>query len=133
MNATVETLDSVIQQGSDCIDSIKQELQFEPNSAVSDEKANAVIEKFIEESAEMVEKIHMLSNQNKQLMLENDEMRKALEASTDTDQPLVAGLKLKLESQKEELIALQKSFHDLEQRYLSLYEEKSGSNAPPLL
>ena len=66
-------------------------------------------------------------------MLENDEMRKALEASTDTDQPLVAGLKLKLESQKEELIALQKSFHDLEQRYLSLYEEKSGSNAPPLL
>ena len=133
LNATVETLDSVIQQGSDCIDSIKQELQFEPNSAVSDEKANAVIEKFIEESAEMVEKIHMLSNQNKQLMLENDEMRKALEASTDTDQPLVAGLKLKLESQKEELIALQKSFHDLEQRYLSLYEEKSGSNAPPLL
>lgn len=132
LNETVATLESVIQQSSECLDSIKQEIQFEPATAI-DEKANAVIEKFIEESAVMVEKIHMLSNQNKQLMLENDEMRNALEASTETDQPLVAGLKMKLESQKEELVTLQQSFHDLEERYLTLYEEKNTGNAPPLL
>lgn len=133
LNETVDTLDSVIQQGSECLNSIKQEIQFEPNDGIADEKANAVIDKFIEESAVMVEKIHMLSNQNKQLMLENEEMRSSLEASTETDQPLVAGLKMKLESQKDELVALQQSFHDLEERYLTLYEEKNAGSSPPLL
>ena len=133
LGETVESLDNVIQQGVECLDSIKQEVQFEPSEAIESQKVNEVIEKFIEESATMVEKIHMLSNQNKQLMLENDEMRKSLESSAESDEPLVAGLKLKLESQKEELIALQTNFHDLEERYLSLYEEKHGNRAPPML
>ncbi|RLT96315.1 MAG: hypothetical protein D9N11_15075, partial [Ketobacter sp.] len=133
LEETVDSLDTVIQQGSECLDSIKQEIQFEPSEPIGNEKANEVIEKFIEESAAMVEKIHMLNNQNKQLMLENEELRKTLEATSESDEPLVAGLKLKLESQQQELIALQTNFHDLEERYLTLYEEKHGNKAPPML
>ena len=66
-------------------------------------------------------------------MLENEELRKTLEATSESDEPLVAGLKLKLESQQQELIALQTNFHDLEERYLTLYEEKHGNKAPPML
>ena len=133
LEQTVDSLDSVIQQGNECLNSIKEEIQFEPSEPIGNEKASEVIDKFIEESASMVEKIHMLNNQNKQLMLENEEMRKAMEATSESDEPMVAGLKLKLESQKQELIALQTNFHDLEERYLTLYEEKHGNKAPPLL
>jgi len=130
---SVNDLESAIQQGGECLDSIMNEMQYEPSEVIHDEKVNEVIETFIEESAVMVEKIHMLSNQNKQLMLENDEMRAALEASTESDDPLVVGLKMKLETQKEEMISLQQNFTELEERYLALYEEQGGNQAPPLL
>jgi uncharacterized protein YoxC len=127
LSHTINTLESTIQQSSACMDSMLQETQYEPMEAASEEEtANEMIDKFIEESAVMVEKIHMLSNQNKQLMLENDEMRATLESSTESDEPLVAGLKLKISSQKDELVALQQSFTELESRYLELYDEKSN-------
>jgi len=130
---SINDLESAIQQGGDCLNSIMNEMQYEPSEVIHDEKVNEVIETFIEESAVMVEKIHMLSNQNKQLMLENDEMRAALEASVESDDPLVVGLKMKLETQKEEMISLQQNFTELEERYLALYEEQGGKQAPPLL
>lgn len=130
---TINSLESFMQQSEECVANITEDLQSDQGEVIQDEKVNEVIEKFIEESAVMVEKIHMLSNQNKQLMLENDEMRAALESSAESGDPLVTGLKLKLESQKEEMISLQQSFTELEERYLTLYEEKGGNQPPPLL
>ncbi|RLT93501.1 hypothetical protein [Ketobacter sp.] len=133
LEQTVDSLDDVIRQGSECLDSIKQDIPFETDTTLDNPKAGEVIDQFIEDSAAMVEKIHMLSNQNKQLMLENDEMRKALESTSENEDPMVAGLTLKLENQQQELITLQTQFQDLEERYLTLYEEKHGNRAPPML
>ncbi len=88
-----------------------------------------LIEQFTEESAEMVERLHMLQNQNKQYSKENDELREQLEATTDPGddgeeaKPLIAGLQMKLESQKDEILQLQKEFKEVEDKYLALYEE----------
>lgn len=85
-----------------------------------------VIDKFNEESAAMVEKIHLLSNENKQLMLENEQLRQSASATGEDGQPMVAGLKLLIEKQKEEIITLQNNFKELEEKYLELYAEKAG-------
>ncbi|MBV1922108.1 MAG: hypothetical protein KUG73_15625 [Pseudomonadales bacterium] len=88
-----------------------------------------LIEQFTEESAEMVERLHMLQNQNKQYSKENDELREQLEATTEPGddgeeaKPLIAGLQMKLESQKDEILQLQKEFKEVEDKYLALYEE----------
>ena len=88
-----------------------------------------LIEQFTEESAEMVERLHMLQNQNKQYSKENNELREQLEATTEPGddgeeaKPLVAGLQMKLESQNDEILQLQKEFKEVEDKYLALYEE----------
>ena len=88
-----------------------------------------LIEQFTEESAEMVERLHMLQNQNKQYSKENNELREQLEATTapgddgEEAKPLVAGLQMKLESQKDEILQLQMEFKEVENKYLALYEE----------
>lgn len=91
-----------------------------------DAEARKVIEKFNEESATMVEKIHLLSNENKQLMLENEQLRQSGSAAGEDGQPMVAGLKLLIEKQKEEIVSLQNNFKELEEKYLELYAEKAG-------
>ena len=75
----------------------------------------------------MVEKIHLLSNENKQLMLENEAIRASLEIDEDSGDPMVAGLKLKIEKQNQEIIQLNHNFKDLEEKYLALYAEKTTS------
>ncbi len=88
-----------------------------------------LIEQFTEESADMVERLHMLQNQNKKYSKENDELREQLEATTEPGddgeeaKPLVAGLQIKLESQNNEILQLQREFKDVEDKYLALYEE----------
>ncbi|OUR87970.1 hypothetical protein A9Q81_25015 [Gammaproteobacteria bacterium 42_54_T18] len=88
-----------------------------------------LIEQFTEESAEMVERLHMLQNQNKKYSKENDDLREQLETTTEPGddgeeaKPLVAGLQMKLESQNNEILQLQKEFKDVEDKYLALYEE----------
>ncbi len=88
-----------------------------------------LIEQFTEESAEMVERLHMLQNQNKQYSKENDELREQLETTSEPGvdgeeaKPLVAGLQMKLDSQNNEILQLQKEFKEVEDKYLALYEE----------
>lgn len=82
-----------------------------------------VIEQFTEESAVMVEKIYLLTNQNKQLLRENEELTQSLQDSGGQEESLTAGLKLRLEKQTEELMTLQKNFKELEEKYLALYAE----------
>ena len=65
-----------------------------------------LIEQFTEESAELVERIYMLNNENKMLGNENEDLKKQIKDYTDqvdTDEdskPIIAGLKMKIESQK---------------------------------
>lgn len=102
-------------------------MHYESNPAPYDDaEARKVIEKFNEESAAMVEKIHLLSNENKQLMLENEQLRQSGSAAGEDSQPMVAGLKLLIEKQKEEIVSLQNNFKELEEKYLELYAEKAG-------
>jgi len=88
-----------------------------------------LIEQFTEESAEMVERLHMLQNQNKQYSKENNELREQLEATSEPGEdgeeakPLIVGLQMKLESQSNEILQLQKEFKEVEDKYLALYEE----------
>lgn len=112
----VENLDLALDQALD------QSLQ-RPAPEQDDLNTAQLIEQFTTESAVMVEKIYLLSNLNKQLTLENDQLRAALENTAEQDQPLMAGMKLKLEKQKNEMIALQQSFKELEEKYLQLYRE----------
>jgi len=68
-------------------------------------------------------------NQNKKYSKENDDLREQLEATTEPGddgeeaKPLVAGLQMKLESQNNEILQLQKEFKKVEDKYLALYEE----------
>ena len=118
----VSLMEQTIDSTRQCVDKLDQSLQRPP--AMQDEAETSIlIEQFITESAVMVEKIYLLSNLNKQLTLENDQLRTALENTAEQDQPLLAGMKLKLEKQKNEMIALQQHFKELEEKYLQLYRE----------
>jgi hypothetical protein len=87
-----------------------------------------VIDQFTEESAQMVERIHMLSNQNKMLATENEQLRVRLESEgIGEDDSMVQGLKAKLHRQAEEILQLQNNFRDMEAQYLSLYEQSQKS------
>lgn len=98
-----------------------------PQAASEDsEEMYRIIEQFTEESAVMVEKIYLLSNQNKQLMLENEQLMQSVQTSSNQADSLTTGLKLRLEKQSEEMLALQKNFKELEEKYLTLY---SGQEA----
>ena len=128
MHSTVDEMQSSVQASEEFIQQMQQDLETPPvEISFDDAEMHRIIEQFTEESATMVEKIHLLSNENKQLMLENEQMRQSLEADSDSDQPLVAGLKLKIEKQNKEIIDLQTSFKDLEEKYLELYSEKAGN------
>lgn len=105
--------------------------------ALSDEDAQAMhdlIEKFTEESAELVEKIYMLNNENKMLTSENDDLKKQIKAYTEQDDidetsaPIIAGLKMKINNQLEEIMHLQSSFKQLEDKYLALYADKMDAD-----
>ena len=126
---SMDALQTNIDQTNECMDSIHSEREFTPSSEFlfDDQEMNKVIEQFIEDSANMVEKIHLLSNENKQLILENEHIRSSL-SDPDTAEAGAASseqLKLKLEAQQNEMVALQQSFTELEQRYLALYAEKT--------
>jgi hypothetical protein len=84
-----------------------------------------VIDQFTEESAQMVERIHMLSNQNKMLATENEQLRVRLQSEgIGEDDSMVVGLKAKLHRQADEILQLQNNFRDMEAQYLALYEQK---------
>lgn len=125
VNQMEQTIDSTRQ----CVDNLDQALDQSlqrPPPVQEEADTSVLIEQFTNESAVMVEKIYLLSNLNKQLTLENDQLRAALENTAEQDQPLMAGMKLKLEKQKNEMIALQQNFKELEEKYLQLYQ---GSGA----
>ena len=111
--------------GSPDIDTENDETNENPG--YSQDEMFELIEQFTEESAEMVERLLMLQNQNKQFIKENNELRDQVEATIDNPdeevEPLVAGLKMRLESQDAEILQLQSSFKDVENKYLALYEE----------
>lgn len=98
--------------------------------ATENEEMHVLIEKFAEESAEHVERIYMLANENKMLKTENDDLKEQIKAYTEQQEasdetaPIIAGLKMKIESQVEEIMQLQSNFRRLEDKYLSLYSEK---------
>lgn len=126
MHHAVDALQHNIDSTSDALHQLENGIEYTPPVLSGDaEEMYKIIEKFTEESAKMVERIHLLNNENKQLMLENENFRRALEGETEQEQPLVAGLKLKIEKQTEEIINLQKNLKELEENYLALYEEKS--------
>ena len=113
-------------------------------SPISEEDAEAMhdlIEKFTEESAELVERVYMLNNENKMLSSENDELKRQIKAYTDQEgadeesAPIIAGLKMKIETQMEEILTLQSNFKQLEDKYLSLYADKIDASelTPPTM
>lgn len=101
----------------------------EPEFDYDQEEMFKLVEQFTEESAEMVERLHLITNQNKQLMLENEELRTEINATHEEGdeerEPLVAGLKIKIETQTKEILELQNNYKKLEQKYLSLYSESN--------
>ncbi|HVL00458.1 MAG TPA: hypothetical protein VM553_11635 [Dongiaceae bacterium] len=118
------TVDSTRQ----CVESLDQGLEFlkaQPPADSDNADMIGLIEQFTNESAVMVEKIYLLSNLNKQLTIENDQLRAALENTAEQDQPIVEGMKLKLEKQKNEIIGLQQNFKELEEKYLQLYQQQT--------
>lgn len=124
----IDELEQGIQQTSDQIESIEKpatDSEFPPLSASNE--VNEAIEQFIEESAVMVEKIHMLSNQNKLLEKEKKTLQTSIEESSDSASS--DSLKLLLETKDSELIELQKSFAELEERYLRLYKDQPHDEA----
>lgn len=128
MQHTIDTLQQNVDSTSDALHQLENGIEFSPPVLSGDaEEMYKIITKFTEESAQMVERIHLLSNENKQLMLENEKMRIALEGNSEQEEPMVAGLKLKIEKQTEEIISLQKNLKELEENFLALYEEKSTS------
>ncbi len=90
-------------------------------AAYNNEEVMDIIEQFTEESAALVERLHMLTNQNKLLSTENEQMRLQIDQSVETDEPLVAGLKTRLQQQTDEILDLQASYKKLEEQYLTLY------------
>jgi len=99
-----------------------------PANQYDEDEMHNLIEQFTEESAELVERLAMLQNQNKQLMNENEEMRDQIEANTGSEDdsetpPLVTGLKMKISAQADEFVRLQTNFKQMEEKYLSLYEK----------
>lgn len=128
MQHAIDTLQQNVDSTSDALHQLENGIEFSPPVLSGDaEEMYKIIAKFTEESARMVERIHLLSNENKQLMLENEKMRIALEGNSEQEEPMVAGLKLKIEKQTEEIINLQKNLKELEENFLALYEEKSTS------
>lgn len=122
---------------------IEQTALEQPESAENSEEEDEydkeemykLIEQFTEESAELVERIYMLNNENKKLSTENEELRAQIKSYTNAEVneesvPIVEGLKMKLESQMEEIMRLQTNAKQLEEKYLALYSEKYGQ-APP--
>ncbi len=112
-------------QGSDTVPTADGE-DFE----YSQDEMFDLIEQFTEESADMVERLHLLQNQNKQYIKENDELREQVsggggdaEGGDDASEPLVSGLKMQLEEKGKEILQLQQSFKEVEEKYLALYEE----------
>lgn len=110
-------------RGSSTGESTEQEPVFDYDQ----EEMFKLVEQFTEESAEMVERLHLITNQNKQLMLENEELRAEINAThvegDEEREPLVAGLKIKIEAQTKEILELQNNYKKLEEKYLSLYSE----------
>ena len=106
----------------------------EPLSAEDSEAMHDLIEKFTEESAELVERVYLLNNENKMLNSENEDLKRQIHAYTNQEgideesAPIVAGLKMKIESQVEEILRLQSNFKHLEDKYLALYADKLDVN-----
>lgn len=113
-----------VQEAKTCLDMLELELgklKDQDFSNYNNEEVMDLIEQFTEESAVMVERLHMLNNQNKMLATENEELRIQIDQSLESEQPMVAGLKNKLQQQAEEILTLQASYKKLEEQYLALY------------
>ena len=96
-----------------------------------------LIEQFTEESAELVERIYMLNNENKSLNAEITDLKEQIKLYNDDGSTMdddykttIAGLKMTIDSQSEEILSLQKNAQELETKYLALY---TGNDQPDKL
>lgn len=122
---SVAAMEDSIGSSQQCMQKLDASLQgSDAMTPVTD--MQRMIEQFTEESAVMVEKIYLLTNLNKKLNQENDELR-AQSVTDGTGTEATTGLKLKIEQQKQEILQLQHSFKDLEEKYLSLYSSRQPS------
>lgn len=128
-----DALGQQVQEAKTCLDMLEMELgKLKNQDGLTDynsEEVMDIIEQFTEESAVMVERMHMLTNQNKMLSTENEELRIQIDQSIESDQPLLAGLKNKLQQQSEEILDLQASYKKMEEQYLTLYTTTQSSAA----
>lgn len=128
-----DAISQQVQEAKTCLEMLELELgklKDQGFSAYDNEEVMDLIEQFTEESAVMVERLHMLNNQNKMLATENEELRLQIDQSMESDQPMVAGLKNKLQQQTDEILALQASYKKLEEQYLTLYASTHDSETP---
>lgn len=129
-----DALGQQVQEAKTCLDMLELEIgklrESTGGSGYDNEEVMDIIEQFTEESAVMVERLHMLNNQNKMLSTENEELKLQIDQSVESDQPMVAGLKNKLQQQSDEIIELQASYKKLEEQYLNLYQSTQQNSTP---
>lgn len=121
-------LEKDIEQTSLQLEAISAEpaSAFQATSEISKD-VSEILEQFIEESAVMVEKIHTLSNQNKLLEKEKKALEESISQSASGGDASDDSLKLLLDEKDKELLSLQKSLTELEEKYLTLYQSQSDS------
>lgn len=127
-----DAISQQVQEAKTCLDMLELEiskLKEGGGPGYPSEEVMDIIEQFTEESAVMVERLHMLNNQNKMLATENEELRLQIDQSMESEQPMVAGLKNKLQLQAEEILDLQASYKKLEEQYLTLYASTQTATA----
>lgn len=124
-----DAISQQIDEAKTCLDMLELEISKlkESDSGYASEEIMDIIEQFTEESAVMIERLHMLNNQNKMLATENEALRLQIDQSLESDEPMVAGLKNKLQLQAEEILELQASYKKLEEQYLTLYASTQTS------
>lgn len=123
-----------VQEAKTAIEMLEIELtkmKDQPGGSYNNEEVMDIIEQFTEESAVLVERLHMLTNQNKLLTTENEQLRVQIDSSLETEEPMVAGLKARLQQQSEEILELQDSYKKLEQQYLTLYASTQKAAGEP--
>ena len=128
MHTIVNEIQANVDTSSNVVNDLQNGIEFQPPPPppYDEEEVYKIIEQFTEESAVMVERIHLLNNENKQLRQENEQLQQMSETGGD-DHPLVAGLKLKIERQTLEIIKLQTNCKDMEEKYLELYAKQVRS------
>lgn len=109
---SVEVLEESVRESADCLQSME--------STTDMAELESIIIRFTEDSARMLERIHSLDKQNKQLADENRLLQESRSEQDSAEADKLVSLTHQLEEKKKELLGLQKDFTELEEHYLTL-------------